>query len=201
MRHERRAVFRAGVSGRRPRPNPTNGVPARALTPLSSRSVTRSIVEYAAIARRQGREAFLENHRHPVLLADLDSLGEEVEFFTASVASPRPSSKMGDVPRWVIDVKKRAGGLFPDRVGIGRARNTDVMLRDNRVSKYHAYFTTAGGVWLLTDAKSKNGTFVGERRLKEGAPEPVSDGQTLSFGGVDVRFTLPPSLWSLLATL
>jgi pSer/pThr/pTyr-binding forkhead associated (FHA) protein len=83
----------------------------------------------------------------------------------------------------VFAVAKRPGGPFPDRIGVGRARTADISLRLGSVSKYHAYFThDEKGRWLIWDARSRNGTRVGERRIEPGDGVELSNGTQLTFG-------------------
>jgi signal transduction histidine kinase len=57
--------------------------------------------------------------------------------------------------------------LLPDRpVTIGRAPANDLCLADPAVSSYHARLELRNGQILLTDLKSKNGTFIGGSQLQ-----------------------------------
>jgi hypothetical protein len=85
----------------------------------------------------------------------------------------------------VFLVRKRAGGAFADRIGIGRATNADVSVPLATVSKYHAYFTVPedlGAGYVLTDAGSTNGTFVDGRRLEDRESAPVRTGTQILLG-------------------
>ncbi len=96
------------------------------------------------------------------------------------VAAPELLAKAGPV----YAVSKRPGGPFPDRIGVGRARTADISLRHSSVSKYHAYFAWDEGRrgWMVWDARSRNGTMVGERRLEPGEGAPVESGTSVIFG-------------------
>ena len=83
----------------------------------------------------------------------------------------------------VYPVAKRPGRPFPDRIGVGRARTADLSLRSGSVSKYHAYFSRSpDGTWSICDARSRNGTRVGERRIEAGQNVKVENGSQLTFG-------------------
>ncbi len=85
----------------------------------------------------------------------------------------------------VFLVKKRAGGAFADRVGIGRAANADVSVPLATVSKYHAYFTVPEDLsasYRITDAGSTNGTFVDGRRLPDKQAVAVQTGTQILLG-------------------
>jgi hypothetical protein len=96
------------------------------------------------------------------------------------LADPELLSKAGAV----YIVAKRPGGPFPDRIGVGRTRTADISLRLGSVSKYHAYFTheEGQGGWKVWDARSRNGTSVGERRLSSGEGAVVENGMNILFG-------------------
>lgn len=83
----------------------------------------------------------------------------------------------------VYPIAKRPGRPFPDRIGVGRARTADLSLRSGSVSKYHAYFSrTADGTWFICDARSRNGTRVGDRRIEAGQNVKIENGGQLTFG-------------------
>jgi hypothetical protein len=91
----------------------------------------------------------------------------------------------------VYPVAKRPGRPFPDRIGVGRARTADLSLRSASVSKYHAYFSRSPeGHWFICDARSRNGTRTGERRIEAGQNVKLENGTQLTFGDeVFVFFT------------
>jgi len=100
----------------------------------------------------------------------------------------------------VFPVVKRQGGIFPDRVGLGRTRNADIVIPYSHISKYHAYFSLSGETWTITDAGSKNGTTVdGGRVGKESIV--LSSGQVITFGRAAVQFYLPDHFVELLEQL
>ena len=76
----------------------------------------------------------------------------------------------------------------------------DVSLEDESVSRFHAFFQNESGAWTLTDAESKNGTFVETVRLLPNKPYAVRDGMRLRFGDLEVRFLTAESfvkqLWN-----
>ena len=76
-----------------------------------------------------------------------------------SADSPRTPPARNFVDR-VFEIRKRPGGAFPHLIGVGRARNVDVVLPFQRISKYHAYVTGKAGRFFIADAGSANGTEV-----------------------------------------
>ncbi|MBI3929552.1 MAG: EAL domain-containing protein [Armatimonadetes bacterium] len=65
-------------------------------------------------------------------------------------------------PVLLVTAGSRAGTVFPmtDRVVIGRAPESDLMLEDRGVSRHHAQIDRDGTGYLLRDLDSTNGTFM-----------------------------------------
>jgi hypothetical protein len=88
--------------------------------------------------------------------------------------------------------------LFPDMVTIGRVPNNDIVLAFPTVSKVHAYLRCDASTWRLYDHRSRNGTFVGQRRLAPGGSHALEDGAMVHIGpSLTLTFLLPPSLYGL----
>jgi pSer/pThr/pTyr-binding forkhead associated (FHA) protein len=64
-------------------------------------------------------------------------------------------------------------------IRIGRAPDNDLVLADDRISRHHARIQGRGGVLVLTDLDSTNGSFVNGRRAQEVV---LGDGDRLQFG-------------------
>ena len=92
---------------------------------------------------------------------------------------------------FVAPLRKRpeAGKAFSERVSIGRARNNDVVLRHESVSKFHTWFKRdEDGAWLVGDASSRNGTRLSGVELAPNRQHRVSAGDTLVIGAVEALF-------------
>jgi hypothetical protein len=154
---------------------------------------------------RRGRDAFQAEFNHPALVAR-ENLETETEasFHTAFMsrtqfldelrktasgpADDRPLIRAGEV-RFV---QKAKGAAFADRVGVGRARNADVWLPNPRVSKYHAYFTGSPETgYALTDAESRNGTWVDGVKLTAREAVALADASEVVFGPHRFTFYTP----------
>jgi len=95
-------------------------------------------------------------------------------------------------PQFALPLRKRAGDAYADRISVGRARNKDVVLREESVSKFHAWFEMdEAGRFYLADAGSANGTRVAGRLLPPRELSPVAMGALIEFGAV--RAALCPS--------
>ncbi len=156
---------------------------------------------------RQGVASLGELARHPVLVhientSPQTSYGFETVTIGASwdlrvalglaqsglSADPELLAKAGAV----YAISKRPGGPFPDRIGVGRARTTDISLRLSSVSKYHAYFRfdEVTQAWEVWDARSRNGTTVGKQKLAAGEGKALENGASILFGeGLFLFFT------------
>jgi hypothetical protein len=100
----------------------------------------------------------------------------------------------------VFPVTKNQENAFGRGITVGRTGNNDVVLDDGTVSRFHAWFQREpDGRFILTDAGSKNGSFVGGVRLTPRRPSPVVDGTRLRFGQVEVTFYLASGFTKVLA--
>src|SRR5262249_8555439 len=82
----------------------------------------------------------------------------------------------------VLPVTKGEGHPFPERIGVGRTKGTDISLSDRDVSKYHGYFSNSGGQWFFTDAGRSNGSFMRGQRLSQNVTTVIDDGAEIGFG-------------------
>lgn len=74
--------------------------------------------------------------------------------------------------------------LATSTVSIGRSAENTLVLDDGAVSQRHAEVRPAGeGRFVLKDLKSKNGTFLNDRRVDEA---PLSTGDVISFGDTKI---------------
>jgi pSer/pThr/pTyr-binding forkhead associated (FHA) protein len=69
---------------------------------------------------------------------------------------------------------------------LGRDPDTEVYLDSPGISRRHARITIAAGLATVEDLGSKNGTFVGDERLK--GARSIGDGDVIALGSV--RLTL-----------
>ncbi|BBM83628.1 FHA domain-containing protein [Candidatus Uabimicrobium amorphum] len=98
-------------------------------------------------------------------------------------------------------------------ITIGRTNNNDITLRDDSVSKAHAYFknkSTFTGfflqrnkeLWNLVDMGSENGTFINGDFLEENESQTVDDGASIVIGAYYyATFFLPKTCYEYLQSL
>jgi hypothetical protein len=63
-------------------------------------------------------------------------------------------------------------------------RTQDLVLQDIQVSRIHAMIFNAGGECGIVDLMSKNGTYLGEKRVDM---VPLNDGSTLKIGNTQIK--------------
>jgi hypothetical protein len=75
------------------------------------------------------------------------------------------------------------------RLSVGRAKDNELRIQDNSVSKVHAALVmNKAGELLVADTGSTNGTFVNGERLSYGASQTIKSGDVVGFGFIEVRF-------------
>lgn len=89
-------------------------------------------------------------------------------------------------------IVEQSGREQPIRPGLNvLGREGDVMLIDGKVSRRHAQITSDNGQLVLEDLGSTNGTKLNGTALAQGEKKVVSGGDTISFGGYEVKVSLP----------
>ena len=71
-------------------------------------------------------------------------------------------------------------------VTIGRTADRGVVIDDKRVSRNHAEVMRGRNGWSITDRGSSNGTSLNGRLLTPNAPAPISPGDTIGVGPVEL---------------
>jgi FHA domain-containing protein len=153
------------------------------------------------LKRQLTRAEFEKKFQHPWLIRELDE-DERPALFRTMVTnikrhpSPPKRSTASDGYLRLLGVDPSRFGLYPlsksgsnpwsDRVLVGRASNNDIVLKNDRISKLHAYFQCgARGIWRLYDAKSANGTRVDGVAVPSGEEGvEIHSGQVVLFGTV-----------------
>ena len=96
---------------------------------------------------------------------------------------------------FVMPLRKVATAV-PSAITFGRGGANDVIIPDSFVSKVHAFLRRGTHGWELSDAGSRNGVWIGGKRLDtKGTPLPVSNGDVLTFGRVVFFFLDAGALW------
>lgn len=96
---------------------------------------------------------------------------------------------------FVMALRKVASAV-PSAITFGRGSANDVIIPDGFVSKVHAFLRKGTHGWELSDAGSRNGVWIGGKRLdNKGMPAPVANGDVLTFGRVVFYFLDAGPLW------
>ncbi len=122
------------------------------------------------------RHGLGESAREPGLIRTVHGYGYAFEGAVAPVASSGPRLVWG-----LLEVPLREGANV-----LGRDNDADGTIRDASVSRRHARITIEGDAATLEDLGSKNGTFVGERRVAE--PTALADGDAVRLGLVTLVY-------------
>jgi len=158
---------------------------------------------------RAGKERFVADHAHlflvrlPRVVEEVDEWSDPIDFSTQVQHDDEREDADAD-PLWtqeigliIAPVVKRAGAPFPDRIGVGRARNCDVVVRFPAVSKLHASLQL-GSPMTLTDMRSANGTRVNGENLPPRVARNVAVGDRIELGSVELRLLDAAALFELL---
>ena len=159
------------------------------------------------LLRSLGRGAFVARHFGLYMVITEGEAKVPIAFHTAAVSigdkqklEAMMAAKPDKKPDYeVMPIAKKQGHPYPDRISVGRARNSDLVLRDPSVSKLHAHFKTReNGKFDLVDLESQNGTFVNGNQLTPNKAEPVWPGDNISFGNVNAWLLDAGALYDLM---
>lgn len=89
----------------------------------------------------------------------------------------------------LVESSGREHPLRPGETFVGR--EGDIQLLDTRVSRRHAKIVSTDGSLTLEDVGSTNGTSLNGERLGLGEARSLQNGDTLSFGGVELKLSTP----------
>jgi pSer/pThr/pTyr-binding forkhead associated (FHA) protein len=138
----------------------------------------------------------------PVLLYDPPPIGPEdsAEEYQFRTQSGMEVTAIGGGDPLAAVVEKSKDNAFQRRVTVGRTANNDIVLEDASVSRFHAWFQPddSGKGWVLYDAGSRNGTQLSGKRLAPKVPAPLTSGQKLRVGAVELTFLSAEAFLQLL---
>ena len=133
-----------------------------------------------------GRERFEARYgRHYLVLSD-SRLANDISAFVNTASRDIQELLEGNDGRLGLEVlplisrKKKSG----DTLTLGRESECDLVLRHARVSARHAEISRGGGLLLVTDLGSKNGTRLNGTKLAARTPTAVDVGDSLAFGPI-----------------
>jgi hypothetical protein len=103
--------------------------------------------------------------------------------FSAEAVEEKRSSAAG---RYALQWGQRHVPLAPGENVIGRAAEAAISVASSKVSRRHARILVERGRAILEDLGSRNGTFLGERRID--APVELRHGDRIVIGPVELIF-------------
>jgi hypothetical protein len=131
-----------------------------------------------------GNEGFVQRYgRYFLVLTEPEAVDDFASFVnTASREAHDITSGKSLASVDVRPLVARKKGV--DRITVGRDDESDIAIVNRKISKLHASFTVSGGLLSLSDAGSKNGTWLNSAPLASGEQRPVDVGDTVNFGSV-----------------
>ena len=157
-------------------------------------------MDLAALALSLTRDQFRARFECYFLCSDLGigkaTRPQRTEAFVAeekteSYAGPMPGSPFA-AP--LVKVQE----TFPSMIMLGRTLNNDIVVGDTSISKFHAFFRVGPGSIEVADAGSRNGTFVGEKKLEPKQMERLKPGDHIRFARLAFQLLDASSCWNWL---
>lgn len=160
--------------------------------------------EFARDHAGQSKEEFLDEVREPhLVIPNLTSVGspDEPTTFATMRFTPRAETKSTarDTTMIIPVRKRRDSNAFAMMITLGRAPNNDLVIPDQRVSKFHAYFRKLGQQWMINDANSMNGTWVDGQPIPSDRSAALKSGATIRLAEtLEMIFLEPGELFTRL---
>jgi DNA-binding winged helix-turn-helix (wHTH) protein len=130
-----------------------------------------------SVAVAELRDALGDQPSHPTFIETIPRRGYRL--IAAVLGGPRP---LPESPSTTYSLVGRSLTIALDhgRIVIGRDPECDVRLDSHHASRFHAAVEVVGDRVLVEDLGSKNGTFVGDRRIE--AATEIRPGDRVRFG-------------------
>jgi hypothetical protein len=141
-------------------------------------------------------DGFLGEHPNPWLALDEGAPKLEEPLFKTKLfqGKPTPPPALSNSKSVAFEVIKGTLNAFGLGITLGRTWNNDIAIADERVSRFHAFFQRKEGIWMVTDAGSRNGTLLHGERLTPRKAVPLGEKTILCFGGRTAYFYSPGGL-------
>jgi pSer/pThr/pTyr-binding forkhead associated (FHA) protein len=154
-----------------------------------------SLASLVALAS-SGLEDFLEQLSYPVFLTGPYASTKLND--PALTEETTLSGEIGSQARgMVVPVRARAKAKAPaGELLVGRSIGCDILLPFVTVSRVHAKLNPGkAGEVMLSDAGSRNGTWVNNVKVEAGQEVPLQDDALVRLGMLESRFLLPETLY------
>jgi pSer/pThr/pTyr-binding forkhead associated (FHA) protein len=165
--------------------------------------VEQPTIDYASLARSLEREQFIAECPFPLLLAaNYAPPPDPSDPFAAdtnlNAADPEPD-KAAPTERAELYAVRKVHTIIPHGIILGRGSTSDIVVLDMQISKTHAMFQSVGDGWEVSDAGSRNGTWVGNQKLLARTESAaLKSGDILSFGHRAFFFLDAAACWERL---
>ena len=153
--------------------------------------------EFLADAQKLPVEQFAQHHGLAFLLhhgpvgEDKFSVSTDETIAIDGEASGRNQSASLLSAYLVIPLRKPGeAATVSGKVSIGRASDNDIVIDEGSLSKQHAVFDVNAEGTRVTDSGSRNGTFVGERPVRNATG--LESGQSVKLGTLSFMFLRAP---------
>jgi len=131
------------------------------------------------------REVIGDQPRPPLFVRTVHGFGYAFCGNAEEVREASSSAQARKTSYWILSAGKRTA-LEPGETVIGRDPGAGLFIDDPSVSRRHARIVVTEQRATLEDLGSKNGTFLGERRIE--AAVPLEDGARIRIGTVALTF-------------
>jgi DNA-binding winged helix-turn-helix (wHTH) protein len=132
------------------------------------------------------REALGDSAEHPRFVRTVHRFGYAFQAVPATTAEEGAGALPGPVPQCRITWAGGRAALCDGDHIVGRDPDAELFLDTPSVSRRHALIRVSGSHAMLEDLGSKNGTFMGNRRID--VPTPLADGDAITVGAITLTF-------------
>lgn len=151
----------------------------------------------ARMHRDSGAEAFAAAHPHCWIVWEPGAWKPPPKTGETMIAATGPTPPPAAGEALALGLQVRAGKA--PQLTLGRDATCDLEINDATLSHVHLLFMEAAPrCWTVRDAGSRNGSWIDERPLAKGVPQPLSTGSRLRAGQVCLTYYDPPGLYSRL---
>ena len=132
------------------------------------------------------RQSLGDDRRQPRFVRTVQRFGYAFHVAAATLRSDDTSSR-GSVVRFRLSWVHGRAALGEGEHVLGRDPDLELFLDSSSVSRRHAVIRIIGDAATVEDLGSKNGTFLGDRRLE--SPTELVDGDHIRVGSIELKFT------------
>lgn len=130
------------------------------------------------------REALGDSAEHPRFVRTVSRFG----YAFVGMAGDAAGVPAGAAPQCRLTWADGRAALCAGDHVLGRDPEVEIFLDSQSVSRRHALIRVSASGATLEDLASKNGTFIGARRVTK--PTPLADGDEVKIGAITLTFTL-----------